>query len=151
MYASYALANALVGHAPHHASHASAARLTWLVVLSALIMTSWDLMNDPISVAGGRWVWGENGAYFGIPLSNYAGWILTTLAVFLLYRLYEAWHAPRANRAQRSYFPVLPIYAYAVTMLANVAALAVTGQPAPAMVGLFSMGAFLAAAVSQHV
>jgi uncharacterized membrane protein len=158
MYSSYALANALVcgcGGAPGTAgrqadngARASWLRLLWLVFLSAMIMTSWDLVNDPINVAGGNWVWMEKGAYFGIPLSNYAGWFFTTFVVYLLYRLYERVAAPEDSQVTDRSFALLPMLAYAVTMLANVGALTLNGQTGPALVGLFSMGAFLAAFVS---
>lgn len=39
--------------------------------IATLAMTAWDLFLDPQMVAWGFWVWEENGAYFGIPLSNY--------------------------------------------------------------------------------
>ncbi len=158
MYSSYALANALVygyrespgtgGRQRNDRARASWLRLLWLVFLSALIMTSWDLINDPINVAGGNWVWMEKGAYFGIPLSNYAGWFFTTLVVFLLYRLYEWIAAPENRQVTDRSFALLPILAYTVTMLANVGSLTLNGQTGPALVGLFSMGAFLAAFVS---
>ena len=154
-YSSYALANALVhgggsvaGRPTKAGQRSSWPRLLWLVFLSAMIMTSWDLMNDPVNVAGGNWVWMEKGAYFGIPLSNYAGWFFTTFVVYLLYRLYERATAPEHRQVTDRSFALLPMLAYAVTMLANVGALTLNGQTGPALVGLFSMGAFLAAFVS---
>ena len=122
-------------------------------VVAAAAMTAWDLSLDPRMVHDGNWTWhnGGAGSYFGIPLSNYLGWLLTTLLVFLLYRLYEHWRTPPLQPALRASFPILPVLAYAVTMLANVGALAFTGQPAVAMIGLFSMGAFLAAALSLRM
>ena len=146
MYASYTLAN-LLGRRGH--GRESGGRLAWLIFLSAFAMTSWDLMNDPINVNGGHWVWHEQGAYFGIPLSNYVGWMLTTLVIFGLYRLYEAWRAPQFTPAVRPYFALLPVLSYGITMLSNIAVLIVTGQPTVAMIGFFSMGALLAAAVSR--
>ena len=45
------------------------------VVVGALALTAWDLFLDPQMVDAGYWEWEVDGAYHGIPLSNYAGWI----------------------------------------------------------------------------
>jgi uncharacterized membrane protein len=120
-----------------------------------MIMTSWDLINDPINVHGGHWVWVENGAYFGIPLSNYAGWLLTTLVVYFLYRWYEASappHLPVLEHATVSAaFWWLPVVGFAITLTANAATLVIADLSAQAMVGLFSMGAFLMAALARRL
>ena len=62
----------------------------WQQILSVaavggLVMTAWDVIMDPIMVAGGNWVWDVKGAYFGIPLQNYWGWWLTIFTTFALY------------------------------------------------------------------
>jgi putative membrane protein len=35
------------------------------------------------------WVWETGGPYFGIPIQNYFGWLLTTFTVYLAYRVLE--------------------------------------------------------------
>lgn len=41
-----------------------------------------DLVLDPAAVALGFWTFGAEGAYYGVPWSNYAGWLLSgTVAV----------------------------------------------------------------------
>lgn len=68
-------------------------RAVAFVVLSALAFTVWDLFLDPQMVSWNFWVWQPVDAlkYLGIPLSNYAGWLLAsgaiTLAIFGLHRL----------------------------------------------------------------
>jgi len=43
-----------------------------------------DIVLDPGAVALGFWSFGEGG-FYGVPLTNYAGWVLSaTVAVFLL-------------------------------------------------------------------
>ena len=53
------------------------------------LMLGWDLCTDPL--LGHRypfWVWSDPGGYYGIPLSNFAGWFLMSLlAMALLDRL----------------------------------------------------------------
>jgi len=57
-------------------------------LISALALTAWDLGLDPQMVGWGLWVWPNGGLYFGIPLMNFFGWLLTafigTLVVWWL-------------------------------------------------------------------
>ena len=45
--------------------------------MSSLLVVAVDLVVDPGAVAQGLWVWAEDGAYYGVPLVNYGGWLLT--------------------------------------------------------------------------
>jgi putative membrane protein len=48
------------------------------VLLGSLVLVAWDLALDPaMSHATKYWVWGEAGAYYGMPLLNLLGWYLT--------------------------------------------------------------------------
>src|SRR5262245_45462436 len=53
-----------------------------LALLSGVLMMLLDVVIDPLAVRGDRWFLGrifyyaEEGAYFGVPLSNFAGWML---------------------------------------------------------------------------
>ena len=51
------------------------------VVLGAVALTAWDLFLDPQMTAEGFWRWSSGGRYRGIPLSNYVGWLGTSVAV----------------------------------------------------------------------
>lgn len=54
--------------------------------LAALVMTSWDLAQDPVwSTMLGAWVWRDGGRWFGVPISNYVGWYLTVLVIYLAF------------------------------------------------------------------
>ena len=44
---------------------------------SALLLTLMDGVLDPGAVSLGFWVWPEGGPYYGVPLSNYLGWLLS--------------------------------------------------------------------------
>jgi uncharacterized membrane protein len=62
------------------------------IVLAALLLTAWDLALDPaMSRATFYWRWGVEGAYYGMPWVNLAGWFVTGLA------LMGALHALRAH------------------------------------------------------
>lgn len=71
-YAAYCLARRALG----------AARSAGVVLLAGVLMMLLDLVIDPLAVRGARWFLGEiffypdGGAYFGVPLSNFAGWTL---------------------------------------------------------------------------
>jgi uncharacterized membrane protein len=77
-YASFCLARRALG--PGWADR-RAGRLR-LVALAGALMTLLDVVIDPLAVRGGRWFLGhvfsypDGGAYFGVPLSNFVGWLL---------------------------------------------------------------------------
>ncbi len=49
-------------------------------VFAALLTTATDLVIDPLAANRlGYWRWEEAGGYYGVPLSNFAGWFLTAL------------------------------------------------------------------------
>ncbi len=76
-YAAYCLARRALG----------AARGARVVLLAGVLMMLLDVVIDPLAVRGGRWFLGEiffypaGGIYFGVPLSNFAGWALVGWAI----------------------------------------------------------------------
>jgi putative membrane protein len=48
-----------------------------LVALTTVLLTAFDLVLDPAAVVMGFWSWPQGGWWYGIPLSNYAGWMLS--------------------------------------------------------------------------
>ena len=54
------------------------------VALAAVALTAWDIMLDPQMVDEGYWVWAADGPWRGIPLSNYAGWLVSSAAVMVV-------------------------------------------------------------------
>ncbi len=114
----------------------------WLSLVAAMAMTAWDLVMDPAMVLHGHWVWEVEGPYFGIPARNFFGWLATTFTIMFLYRfLVERSHPSPTREAPRAYRD-LPLWAYVVTWLVNVAAAWELGLQGPAVVGFFSMGGF---------
>jgi uncharacterized membrane protein len=60
-----------------------------LPIVAAFVMTQWDLVMDPPeSTIDKVWIWHDGGADFGVPLSNYLGWLLTSWLFFQLFALY---------------------------------------------------------------
>lgn len=64
-------------------------------LLAALLMTLLDIVIDPLAVRGDRWFLGKifyypnGGIYFGVPLSNFAGWFLVAFLIFSGYQFLE--------------------------------------------------------------
>jgi putative membrane protein len=78
--------------------------LPLLALVSGTVMMLLDVVIDPIAVRGDRWFLGrifyypEGGVYFGVPLSNFAGWVVVgTLGVggFLYW---SGWRPPGLDR-----------------------------------------------------
>jgi putative membrane protein len=47
----------------------------------ALALTAWDLFLDPQMLRLGLWRWADEGPYRGVPISNFAGWLVVSLLV----------------------------------------------------------------------
>lgn len=58
-----------------------------LVPAGVLALLLVDLVIDPAVVHAGLWVWTDGGAYYGVPVSNFAGWALTGAVYIALFRL----------------------------------------------------------------
>lgn len=67
----------------------------WLrPVIGAFWMVASDLLIDPLAAGPlGYWAWSHGGLYYGIPASNFAGWFIVGLGLFLIFR-----QSPRTNR-----------------------------------------------------
>lgn len=75
-------------------------------VVAAFVMTQWDFVMDaPASTISRAWIWHDGGADFGVPLTNYVGWLLTSWTFYQLFALYLANRGEvrpaRRNRALR--------------------------------------------------
>ncbi len=87
-YCSYSLAVALLspnGTARRHfmVLQTRAIRRSWqTLVLGSFLFVFLDVLTDPLALQGYRWFLGQiygyhhPGVYFGIPMSNFAGWLL---------------------------------------------------------------------------
>lgn len=118
---AWAAAQALVG----------SARPLRFALATALAFTAWDLLLDPHMVSWGFWVWAVPSGYFGIPWTNFLGWLLVSAAI---------------TRAVRpTAVPVRPLLLiYTITW-----ALEAIGQaffwhlPGPAAIGGLAVGLFV--------
>lgn len=85
-YFSWILAGTLLG-AP--ARPARKFELFAWPVVAAFVMTQWDVVMDPpLSTISKAWIWHDGGAHFGVPLSNYGGWLLTSWLFYQAFAIY---------------------------------------------------------------
>ncbi|MGK5556637.1 carotenoid biosynthesis protein [Actinomadura kijaniata] len=72
--AAYAVATAITGPAAR-----SGAARAWRLLAGAAALTAWDLFLDPQMLRLGLWEWARPGPYRGVPLTNFAGWLVVSL------------------------------------------------------------------------
>ncbi|MGL5098030.1 MAG: carotenoid biosynthesis protein [Planctomycetia bacterium] len=110
------------------------------VAASAVAFTAWDLFLDPQMVAWGFWVWREPDGYFGIPWSNFAGWLAGSAVITAV------------ARPGRLPTDVLLVVYGATWFLEWFGQIFFWGWIGPGLVGMVTMGAmlFLAATVDDR-
>ncbi len=58
------------------------------VLMSAVFMVGWDVSLDPaMSRAFPFWTYTESGFFYGMPLSNWGGWFLTSVVILGVYSM----------------------------------------------------------------
>lgn len=55
-------------------------RLKWAFV-GGLILTAWDVSMDPAMVRTAHWIWHEPGQFYGMPWTNWLGWLATGFVI----------------------------------------------------------------------
>ena len=66
------------------------------LLLGSFLQTFLDIAIDPVALQGRRWFLGqiygyhEPGLHFGVPLSNYGGWLLTSFCLIAAFQLIDA-------------------------------------------------------------
>jgi uncharacterized membrane protein len=101
------------------------------ILVSAFAFTAWDLFLDPQMVHWGLWAWDQPGHYFGIPLVNFAGWMLVSALVTLVAR-------PPALPTR----PLLVVYTL-TWLIETVGLILFWGLFGPAAAGFLGMGLFV--------
>jgi carotene biosynthesis associated membrane protein len=107
------------------------------IVIGALALASWDVFLDPQMVDAGHWRFeaGNGPALTGIPLVNFAGWLLVAL---VLMALLSALLPGTARLVGNDRVPLgLYLWTYGSSLLAN---LVFFGRPEVALTGGVAMG-----------
>jgi uncharacterized membrane protein len=137
IYPSYVVANLIAGPIVRP-QRDTIGRMIWLAFMSAMIMTAWDLTMDPgmSSPPDPAWVWEQGGPFFGVPLQNFAGWMLTTFTVYVIYGLIEyRWGRSALAPSERG-LEATPLAAYAAVGVHAV----LVNEPTLQLIAAFAMG-----------
>ena len=148
IYPSYMIANLIADDRPI-GSRGSFRHIAWLAFLSAAVMTAWDLVVDPVLSGPDfkAWIWEQGGPYFGIPIQNYVGWMLTTFTVYLVYRWFERRASVKPIGPLTTALALMPLIAYGSIMISN----SLAGPDALRVIGPFVMGLPLIAAATRLI
>lgn len=111
-YAAWVVATLTVGAR-------AASRVGVLVVpwVAAAAMTAWDVAMDPVWAHIDRaWVWFDGGGWFGVPLSNFGGWLLTS---WFFYQLFAVWLSRQPRRVRMAQWNRLAVLMYGLVAAGN--------------------------------
>ena len=116
-YFSWMIASLLLDDAALHLNRPF--NVVALPLIAAFVMVQWDVVMDPPNATLYRaWIWHDGGGYFGVPLSNYAGWYLT---VWLFYQAFAlaVYFQPSLVRRRSHDSSLPPILLYLAVALSN--------------------------------
>ena len=114
------------------------------VPLAAAALTAWDVFLDPRMVREGYWTWAASGRFEDVPATNFAGWLVTSLALFSMWTAMDGDDDPRADGDG-----ALALYTW--TWLGETFAnAAIWRRPRVAAAGGLAMGAFAAPALARR-
>jgi len=136
----------VVGRRDFQVAETSAIATSWRVCLTgALLMTLLDVVIDPLSLRGERWFLGtiyyypHGGIYFGVPLSNFAGWFLVGTTTIALYQAFEGrtfWRAGGLGVRHLPYGGLLEPLLYVGILVFNLALTFAIGEPLLGTIGV---------------
>jgi len=131
---SWAVAGAILGF-PSNLNNLKI-RLAF-ILLSAVFFTLWDFYLDPQMVDWGFWIWEKPSGYFGIPWSNFLGWLVISALITAIF-----------GRIDLPYLPLILVYGI-TWMLQGIGQFLFWGLPGPAIFGFLSMGIVFLLALRQ--
>jgi putative membrane protein len=139
LYASLAICGRLMV-----ADDSNRGRWKWAAV-AGVILTLWDVSMDPAMVVTAHWVWHVPGFFYGMPLSNWLGWLLTGTIVA---RVMLAFVAP--SEWQRLVSPSrFPLVLYAINGVMPIAICFSRGLTGAGWLGMLAMALPLTAAMKD--
>jgi uncharacterized membrane protein len=120
-YFAWIVAGTLLGGA--HRRLSGKIQLVALPVVAAFVMTQWDVVMDPPEATISKaWIWHDGGAHFGVPVSNYLGWLLTSWLFYQAFAIYlgSRRYASARTAAQGRTFGLVAILMYLCSGLSQV-------------------------------
>ena len=131
--------------------HNSIPRIIAKALVASLIVSATDLAADPVSVEAGLWVWVDGGPFYGVPYSNYVGWVLVGTIILsiigIVNRSCVDTRIDTASGAVRA-FSILPL---AMFGLMGVSFIIGNYAGTMAIIELYAMGATFAIALVKWV
>lgn len=95
----------------------SGIKLLILPVTASLVMTTWDFSMEAVWADIDRaWVWRDGGPFYGVPISNFVGWLLT---VYIFYQLFALYLRPRVTQSAPKRHWRLAILFYGISAIGN--------------------------------
>ena len=100
LYSSLAMVGLLA-----KADDSNGGRWRW-ALYAGIVLSAWDVAMDPAMVVTTHWYWHEPGFFYGMPLTNWLGWIGTGAVVARVMLQYVA-PSEIASRLSGSAFPLV--------------------------------------------
>lgn len=118
MVPAHTIANLIIDGRPGRV-RGSIPRLVLASLLTAVVMTAWDLTNDPLMTNEVKaWIWLDSGPYYGIPAENFFGWTFTVFVTMVIGRLIERTLPAHSSQTPR-WFVSSALMAWGALMLAD--------------------------------
>ncbi|MHA1911252.1 MAG: carotenoid biosynthesis protein [Candidatus Kariarchaeaceae archaeon] len=143
-YVSFIAGQYIVDH--NYKEHLSFHKWILLTLTQALVMTFWDISKDVESVyVYDYWVWEKvdpSSSYFGIPISNYFGWLFTSILIFGLFNilLTSSKQAKIKPLTNSNNITLLPMVVYFLLFLNEVISHIQYGNATVSLFSAFTMG-----------
>jgi len=95
----------------------SGRKIVLLPLAASFVMTAWDFSMEAVwADIDHAWVWRDGGSYYGVPASNFFGWLLT---VYIFYQLFALYLRNRVTIRSRTSHWRLAILFYAASAGGN--------------------------------
>jgi uncharacterized membrane protein len=112
-YFSWIVADVLLGNVDQRLK--GKFNIVALPIIASFVMTQWDVVMDPAEATISKvWIWHGGGAHFGVPISNYLGWLLTSWLFFQAFAIFlsRSRRTPRlrSERLRKLRFSAIGLY-----------------------------------------
>ncbi|MDP8208746.1 MAG: carotenoid biosynthesis protein [Candidatus Electryonea clarkiae] len=118
-----------------------------IIIITAIAVTLWDLTGDPVAVNAGLWTWEKPGRYYGIPATNFAGWLFTSIIAILAVRIIAGTFPDPDNLSIPGWLIFTPVFLFGILLLNYAGAAKKRGLPLAAWIslcyGLFVLAIFV--------
>lgn len=112
-------------------------------VVAAMVMTMWDLVSDPASsTIGKNWIWENGGSFYGVPISNFLGWVFVVYVFLQIFTLIITRRdiAPKLTLPQSQGYKLQPVVIYLMIGIGTIA----DGVTATSHIALFQSAGLIA-------